>query len=84
MAKVSRLTHSFMVIRAIFLYNITMASSSHFFMAAAPMRSNFTVWKALVMFALKGAHLSDFLQGKAEISAQNLVIDDKKKMHNPE
>jgi hypothetical protein len=48
-------------------------------------RSNFLVWKAPVISALKGAQLSEFLEGKAEAPAQTLSTDDKKtKVPNPE
>jgi hypothetical protein len=48
-------------------------------------RSNFQVWKALVISVLKGAQLSEFLEGKAEAPAQILSTNDKKtKVPNPE
>jgi hypothetical protein len=47
-------------------------------------RSNFPVRKALVMSALKGAQLSEFIEGKAEAPVETLASDDKKKTSNPE
>jgi hypothetical protein len=46
---------------------------------------NFLIWKALVLSALKGAQLFDFLEGKIKAPDCTLVVDDKKtEMHNPE
>jgi hypothetical protein len=36
------------------------------------------------MFALKGVHLSEFIEGKAEAHVETLASDDKKKTPNPE
>jgi hypothetical protein len=48
-------------------------------------RSNFPVWKALVIFCVKRAQLSEFLEGKVEAPAQTLSTDDKKmKVSNTE
>jgi hypothetical protein len=43
------------------------------------MRSNFLIWKALVLSALKGAQISEFLFGTTEAPAEYLAGDDKKK-----
>jgi hypothetical protein len=42
------------------------------------MRSNFPLWKALVVFEIKGAQLSEFLEGKVEVPPQTVFSDDKK------
>jgi hypothetical protein len=48
-------------------------------------RSNFPLWKALVVSALKGAQLSKFLEGKVEVPPETLASDDKKmEVPNPE
>jgi hypothetical protein len=42
------------------------------------------VWKAPVIFALKGAQLTEFLEDKTEVLAQTLSTNDKKmKVPNP-
>jgi hypothetical protein len=48
-------------------------------------RANFPIWKALVISALKGAQLQDFLDGKVVFPPKELVAKDKKtKFANPE
>jgi hypothetical protein len=48
-------------------------------------RSNFSMWKALVISALKGTQFSEFLEGKADVQERTLFSDDKKmKMPNLE
>jgi hypothetical protein len=47
-------------------------------------RSNFPIWKALVMSALKGAQLSEFVEGKVEAPVEALALDEKKMAPNPE
>jgi hypothetical protein len=48
-------------------------------------RSNFLIWKALVMSMLKRALLSKFLEGKTDVPKQTLPSDVKNmKMPNPE
>jgi hypothetical protein len=48
-------------------------------------RSNFPLWRALVVFALKGAQLSEFHNGDVVAPAVTLIADDKKtKVPNPE
>jgi hypothetical protein len=47
-------------------------------------RSNLPISRALVVSALKGAQLSEFLEGKVVAPEQTLASDDKKvKMPNP-
>jgi hypothetical protein len=49
-------------------------------------RGNFPIWKALVITALKGAQLYEFLDNEVEALAKYIIVaDDKKtKMSNPE
>jgi hypothetical protein len=48
-------------------------------------RANFPVWKALVMSALRGAQLHQFLDGKTEFPEKELTLEDKKmKIPNPD
>jgi hypothetical protein len=49
-------------------------------------RSNFSIWKALVLTTLRGAQLADFLDDKIEAPAKYLSGANDKKMetHNPE
>jgi hypothetical protein len=48
-------------------------------------RSNFLLWRALVVSALKGAQLSEFLNGDVVAPATTLIANDKKtKVPNPE
>jgi hypothetical protein len=69
-----------------FLYNTSMASASFNPVHTPPLqpiaekltRSNFPVWKALVLSALRGAQLSKFLEGEVEAPAKILSTDDKK------
>jgi hypothetical protein len=39
---------------------------------------NFPVWKALVLLALRGAQLQDFLSDKVVFSSKELTLEDKK------
>jgi hypothetical protein len=41
-------------------------------------RANFSVWKALVWSALRGAQLHEFLDDKMEFPPKELTLDDKK------
>jgi hypothetical protein len=41
-------------------------------------RSNFPLWRALVVSALKGAQLSEFLDDDVVAPAATLIADDKK------
>jgi hypothetical protein len=48
-------------------------------------RANFPVWKALIMSALRGAQLHQFLDGKVEFPPKALTLEDKKtKNLNPD
>jgi hypothetical protein len=48
-------------------------------------RANFPVWKALVMSALRGAQLHQFLDGKTKFPEKELTLEDKKtKTPNPD
>jgi hypothetical protein len=48
-------------------------------------RSNFSIWKALVISALKGTQFSEFLEDKVDVQERTLLSDDKKmKMPNLE
>jgi hypothetical protein len=48
-------------------------------------RSNFPLWRALVVSALKGGQLAEFLDDDVVAPAVTLITDDKKtKVPNPE